>query len=256
MKKLIILIIGLFLFQPNSEAQLLKKIKDKVSKATEKQQDDETESDEEEDSSASIPFGLDGMNNVPDNYDFDWKYVLEMTDSKNESQDIIYRLSSTQAYFGFEMQDDSNLSTSVYDHGAGKIVMFMNNDGQKSAMAINMPKKLMDDMIEENMEKQEIEGSLTKLPGKTILGYSCLGYQYEDDEMITRYYVTTEPGVSFSNVFSFQKNKNLSSEWMDLTSGIMLEMEYESKKKAKDNMKMVCKELKKENFSIKKADYQ
>ena len=105
--------------------------------------------------------------------------------------------------------------------------------------------------------------NISELPAKTIIGYKCEGLQLEDDRYILKVYHTTEANIKLSNFLSFG-NQNQKMDLPDIdpkvseqfSNGLILQMDIIDKKKAKNNVNIIAKSLKKEEVSIKKSDYK
>ena len=87
--------------------------------------------------------------------------------------------------------------------------------------------------------------------------------QFEDDRYIMKVYHTSEAEIKLSNFMNFgNQNKKMDIPNIDpkvveqFSNGLILEMDVTDKKKAKNNVNIIAKSLKKEEVSIKKSEYK
>lgn len=263
MKNLILAVCLLMGVSINAEAQLLKKLKDKI---VDKNKTEETT--EERDTGDDTPgmnfggaFGMGSISDLPDSYDFDWRYDLLMTDHKGEEMPISYFLKDGSDYLGMRYKDNKEKydMQSVMDFGRKVMAIFMHEDDRKTVMVTKMDIERVIEQANEAGYVDDMQGKITSLPDKVILGYTCKGYQVEDEDGTTKMYVATDAPVGFFDMFSGSKllPKNMNKDWMKhMATGLFMEMEYLPKKKKKQKMKLVCTALEKENKTISKAGYQ
>jgi hypothetical protein len=89
---------------------------------------------------------------------------------------------------------------------------------------------------------------------KTILGYTCKGYQMTSKEGVSKIWLTNETPVGFLG--GVGQAENIPTGGLPIGKNTMfMEMQYESAKKSKDNFTMVCTELKEEKMTIVKQEY-
>jgi len=206
-----------------------------------------------------------GMEGIPDTYKF--QYVMDMkltsTNKKNDEMTLQYFIEPNASYFGNAMPNENSNAVMVYDLENQAMVTFMDNNGQKMAMKMRMPlEEKMQEMIEKTQKGENNAANtanITPLPSKTILGYNCKGYLVKQDEGTSKIYITDEAPVSFVGMFANleKMQKSMSSSPIPFSkNSLMMEMEYTSSKRKKDNVHMICTALKKAPFTIHKADYK
>ncbi|RFN57684.1 DUF4412 domain-containing protein [Marixanthomonas ophiurae] len=205
-----------------------------------------------------------GMEGIPDTYKF--QYVMDMkmtsTHKKKEEMTLQYFIEPNASYFGNAIPNEKSNSVIVYDLENQAMVTFMDNNGQKMAMKMRIPlEEKMQEMIEKTQKgenKAANTANITPLPSKTILGYNCKGYLVKQDEGTSKIYITDEAPVSFVGMFAnlekMQKNMNTATIPFGKNS-LMMEMEYTSNKRKRDNVHMICTALKEKPFTINKAEY-
>ncbi|WP_029034454.1 DUF4412 domain-containing protein [Salinimicrobium terrae] len=204
---------------------------------------------------SNFTIGMDMVNpsEIPESYDFDWEYTLQMKTTEGE-MDMIYYIKEDAPYVGIKVPQAENMFT-VLDNKRDMTVMYMNSEGNKMVMAtkINVSEEDMEtDNSYENMEFEEI-GT------KTILGYECQGYRSENAENIFEFYVTDEAGVSFTDIYQEnQQNvpKGLKADWIKDSTGLLMAMEMMDKKNPEKNVTMTCTGIEKSPFSINTSEYQ
>jgi len=190
---------------------------------------------------------------IPQIYDFDWSYVMKMETRQGEMI-LNYFLKKDAPYFGMKLPD--NDMHMVMDPSRNLHIMYMRSEGNNMVMATKMPKSMAEDIAADNAANDEY--SFKKIANKTILGYDCEGFQGENRDMVFTFYVTTEPDISFGEIYRSDKAKlpkGFDPKWIKEGKGIMMQMIMEGKKNAKDNATMTCIALEKKDFSLNKGDY-
>lgn len=209
---------------------------------------------------AQVPGNMPGMSGmvdpseVPAAYEFDWNYKLKMEGRQTDAT-LHYLLKENTPYFGIRMQKEN--SHMVMDPEREMTVMYMNKNGRKMMMATSMAG--MAEKASRQERKKSKELTISKIPGKTILGYNCSGYRGENDEVKFTYYVTTEPGVSFTGFYNTEKTElpeHFESSWLADADGIMMQMNMEHKKDPAKNFTLSCVELEQTDYSLNKSDYK
>jgi len=191
---------------------------------------------------------------IPDVYNFDWSYVVNMETQKGDIL-LNYFLKKDAPYFGFKLPDNDMYM--VMDPSRNLSVMYMNSEKSNMVMATKIPEISPGD-IAEGQDKAD-EFSFKKIENKTIMGYDCSGYQGENEDMVLTFYVTTKPDISFGDFYKSDNTnlpKGFDPKWIADGKGIMMQMIMEGKKNKKDNANMTCIALEKKPLIIKKSDYK
>ncbi len=271
-----LLITGI-LSMPSAEAQFLKKIKDKISevagsKENEESNSEETESEgnpdantptaeEREESNTKMGnFFGGGMEGVPDTYKFSYALTYEMTSGK-ETNVLEYLLEPDAAYYGNKMDDPRAHQIIVYDLKKNLMVTFMENDEQKMAMKMRMPnmKKAEKKFGKKLFSEEDEDVEIIQIEGKTILGYQCSGFQVTSKDGIGKFWVTNDAPVSLNGVYANFSSlpKSAKDKALPLNEkSLVMEMVYTANKGKKDNMHMICTQLKENPLEINKKDYK
>lgn len=262
-----------------AERTILNRTDREVSKGTDKSIDNAMEGGDkdkktkksEEQSEAEIAkisnralsvFGGD-MASIPDSYKFQYIMDMTMTSGKNEML-INYYVQPTAGYFGFTMEMENEMAANsfvVYDLENEAMVSFMDTNGQKMVMRMNIPfDEEMQETIKNNGKNESIKKSnITPIEGKTVLGYRCKGYQIKQEDGISKFYITDEAPISFIGMFAsikkMQKKMDTSAIPFDENS-MMMEMEYIPNKKRDDKVHMICTAIKEQPYIISKSDYK
>ncbi len=190
---------------------------------------------------------------IPEVYDFDWSYVVKM-ETRQGDMTINYFLKKDAPYFGFKLPENDIFM--VMDPSRNMNVMYMKTEGNNMVMATKIPENSLDDIAGDNAQADDF--SFKKIGNKTIMGYDCSGYQGENEDMIFTFYVTTDPDISFGDLYKSDKTnlpKGFDPKWIEEGKGIMMQMTMEGKKNAKDNVTMTCTSLERKALSINKSDY-
>lgn len=270
MKKLIYLLLILFLVSPSAEAQFLKNLKKKVQQKVEQRVTEnisEKAADEAEKSmnnlwetqleNSSFSMGTEKVDpaEIPSSYDFDWEYRMNMQTSEGEME-MAYLLKEDAPYFGIKVPQAQNMLT-VLDSQNSLTVIFMDSEENKMLMATKMETEDHEqEEIENPYENMEVE----KLGTKTILGYESQGYRMENEDHTFTFYVTDEAEISFNDMYK-TNSKDLpqgfeDAEWIQDGKGLMMEMNMKDKKNPERSTTMTCVGIEKNAVSLKKADYQ
>ena len=279
-KHILYFLIFALLIIPSAEAQILEKIKDKVSEVTGSNKKEETNSENEENAESeentepNTPteeekqanetkmgnFFGGGMEGVPDTYNFSYALTYEMNSGK-ETNALEYLLEPDATYFGNKMEDPRAHQIIVYDLKKNLMVTFMENDQQKMAMKMRMPsikkaeKKFGKKIIPEDEENVQI----IQIEGKTILGYQCNGFQVTSKDGIGKFWVTNDVPVSLNGVYANFSSlpKSAKNKALPLNEkSLVMEIMYTANRGKKNNMHMICTQLKENPLEINKKDYK
>jgi hypothetical protein len=196
------------------------------------------------------------MDEIPDSYDFEWAYELQIQTGNKEQQamDMTYYLKEGAPYWGARIEQGMSLFM-VFDVERMLSVIFMESEGNNFVSATKIPEESMEGEAFEDYEGYE----LREVPGKKILGYDCKGYEMEDENYKFTVYTTFDTDVSLTDMYkkSEQFPQNFNMEWIkqEDKTGMLMEMLMEDKSKKNETTRMTCTRLEKEAYSIKKADY-
>lgn len=266
MKKIVLLGFSLLFCIATAEAQffkkLTKKVQDKVEHAVTENISNKAANEankslnkmwETDLKNSPIPMGGNRVNisKVPQTYNFNWEYKLNI-ETKDGAMDMTYLLSKDQPYFGMRIPKANGMHM-VLDSQNKLSVMYFSS-GDNNFITATEIKDLEDYEAEEN----PYEGSeLKKIDSKVIMGYSCQGYETENEEHKLKFYVTRDAPISFANMYNDKKSNipdGWNADWFD-DDALMMEMEMIDKSKSKNNMTMRCTGLEKKSFSLNKDDY-
>ena len=259
----------------NAEAQLLKKIQNAAQNAAQSAAQ-KSASEKAENASSNAMEGLLGgmMQPAPteSEYNFSGYMIMEITstDKKGKTDEPMhmnYLLSKDTQFMGMAFTDPKNPSThtaTVIDQKNEAMVLFLEDGGKKSSMAMKMDlnkiQNMVDEEAEETIEKPDYE--ITKTGNtKQILGYTCEEYLVKSEDGEGHYWVSEKPIEGFS-MFSPQSNPMVSnktvekyySHFSNAPKGTFLEMLFKSTDGSVTDMKVIELELNSPtSFAI--ADY-
>ena len=261
-----LLLLAVLAFAPTAEAQFLKKLKKRVEEKVEQTVVEKTADKASEKASNSMDkiFDVNLKNpqskgkkvdakNVPDSYQFSYKYQMKMTTSSGE-MDVDYFLEPDATYMGMKMNAGVPFFM-VTDDDAKTTYMFMESGGNKVVTATSID---MDESMEdiEDIESPSLEDmTITDLPNKTILGYNCIGKKFENDEYAFISYFTVDAPVSFDQVFKSEMDRYpepIKEQFKNYEGALLMHMEMIDKtNKGKRNTSgtMEC-------IAIETIDYQ
>lgn len=257
-----------FLFTITFQAQFLKKLAKKVSKEAEETVIKKTS----EKTSDEIDKSIDGIFSVEPNagainstekpkatYTFKYLYTMQVVSDK-QNLDMNYYMQPNSNYMGISMSQNGMQSFSVLDYEKSAIFNFIEHQGQKMQTALSL-----DTSSIPNAEKNsysEAEYTVTDLPKKNILGFSCDGKQLENKERKIILYYTDEMEVNFAQLMQASKHQPNSTNYMDAyfpnpEENMLLYMETTEKKGRKKNVvTMECTAFDVVNKTFKTSGYQ
>lgn len=125
-------------------------------------------------------------------------------------------------------------TTVIYDLNAQTITTKVNQGGANMAMVMKMPKVT----VKDNDVNQDGQAMMPKATGeyKTIQGYRCQKYVYEDDKMTVESWMTDEVSISMmdiANAMNAQNQNTMQMEAMKEYQGFVLESKTTEKGKDK-----------------------
>ena len=271
------ILIGLLLLGNGLQGQFLKNLKQKVERQVENVVTDKIankaagETDKLMDKafdgileggvgkSAGFPLGGDPVDpaEIPDSYDFEWVYELSITTDKMEEPfPMQYLLKEDSSYWGMNIEQEGANVLMVFDSEKMITLMFMDANDTRFMTASKIPA----DFLEGEEFSAEDGYDIKEIPGKTILGYDCKGFEMEDDEYKTTVFTTFEAEVGFGDMYKKNEHfpKDFNMEWIREgdKSAMIMEMVIVDKKKNELDVKMLCTSLERSKRSIAKADYQ
>ncbi|GMQ24140.1 hypothetical protein Aoki45_08220 [Algoriphagus sp. oki45] len=225
MKKLILIctIAGFTSVLP-VQGQILKKIQNAAQNAAQSA----TTSKSEKEGKSPMEGLLGGMMQVADTesaYDFTGYMVMEVTtiSKKGKAEPpsrINYLLSDNPDFMGMAFSDPKtpeNITTTIMDVKNQAMVILMDNEGQKTSIAMKVDYDQIQEMVDEEADEQmeEENYSITKTGNKKeILGYACEEYLVKSEDGQGNYWVTEEPIEGFS-MFSPQSNPMVSNKTVE-----------------------------------------
>ena len=119
------------------------------------------------------------------------------------------------------------------------------------------------DIISEASQKSGLSDYEFKEIGtKKILGFTCQGFQMENEDNKMTVYVAFDAPVSFNNMYSGNNSKQMPKgfdpKWLEKMgdNSLVMEMDFQNKKKPKESTKMTCVALEKEPLHIDVSKYE
>jgi hypothetical protein len=258
------LLIIFFAGVQTSNAQLLKKLKNRIEQKVENVIVEKASDKAAEKASKSMdkvfdinPFGGGKEKadpaSVADSYDFTWKYSLKMTSKEGE---IIfdYYLKPDMSYFGFETPLMGDMFM-IMDNGNNVMVTFMKSADNN----IGMVSKMNMDLVIDESKDESTSFRFETLPDKTIMGFLCKGMRAISERYEIEMYFTNEAPVSFDDIYKNQ-NKNMPSGlenyFKEKDHVLMIHMDMKDLKNDKHNAVMECIGLEEVKKLINKSDYR
>jgi len=198
---------------------------------------------------------------LPESYNYEWRYTMQ-TEHKKGNMKMHYYLKEGGTDFAsrMEMQQQTMMGgmLMVMDQDLGTTTILMNSNGKKHGQIISSPEIDLEDVsIENSMDGYEFN----EIGTKQILGYTCQGFQMENEDSKMTMYVAFDTPVSLNQVYGSDPKrlpKGFDPKWLDKIgeNSLMMEMDFQNKKKPKQSAKMRCVALEREPMSIQIADYE
>lgn len=258
-----------------TQAQFLKNLGKKITKNAERKLSDKTESKANE----KIDKSLEGVFSVPSkiktnaekprgNYNFTYHYQLDVkSDAMEDSFNFDYYLKPDATYTGMAINQQGANVFMIIDLEKKAMYNFMDSDGEKIMMALSVDS---DGDEEEDIgswiDEDEMDGgdfTVSDLPSKVILGYTCQGKKLVSDEWEMDVYYTTEVPISMASIFNSNTKgvDNPATDVIkekvgDMENALMMEMKGVSKKDASQNIHMVCTKLEQINRDFDSSAYK
>jgi len=265
MKKLILTGVLMAFFLIPAQAQVLRNLKKKVEHRAEQKATDKAASEagksaekamEPHYNNRAFPMGIAqvDLSEVPESYEFEWRYVMKMENKEGETH-LNYFLKKDAPYFGFKLPNSEEMIM-VMDGSRNLMVNYMNSKGTKMITASRISKSELNETEDEN---ERDETTFKKIGGKTIMGYKCRGFQAENKDGVSTFYITSEPDISFMDIYKSDKTKlpaNFDPKWIEDGKGLVMQMILEDKKNAKNNLVMTCIALEKQSVILHKKEYK
>jgi len=194
--------------------------------------------------------------NMKDMYEYTGNILmdLETWDDDGDSQGVVAyttQYSDKNNGFAMEFQDkEKGYSTMIFDYDNQLMIILGDNGTDKSGFATQLgayepaTASQANDPQAEAVEAEKVEdyyGSFKKTgKSKTIAGYSCDEYYYEDEEDMISYWMTNElPADLWTKMGTAN---NFSSVYTGRTSGFVMESDHRSKT-SKERSLMIVKEV-------------
>ncbi|MBR9999693.1 MAG: DUF4412 domain-containing protein [Cyclobacteriaceae bacterium] len=268
MKKTVILISVFLLLEIPGNAQFLNRLKNSIQRGAEEAVLNKAEEEAYKQTSKALEkmlrerlknFSMDSLyfipkDSLPPRYDFGWNYQLSVS-SDDEQTLVDYFLYEGGGYFGTATAEATEMKM-VLDNNLKAFITYMENDGEKTAMAMRFPN------IEINEEDSLLNSSFTfEKTGNTreILGYTCEEFIGENPEYKYTMYITQDTEVGFGDFFKMDQNRipaGFDPEWIKAGKGMMMEMEMIDKNKKKNNMSMTCTKLEAVTMTLNNDEYE
>jgi hypothetical protein len=194
---------------------------------------------------------------LPDVYTFQWEFKTIIKMSNDQEMNMDYLINPDSKYFGMQISSEEYKQMDnmcmVMDPEIDKIITFMSSGGRKMAMQ-SSPQK------EGTKKDKDPQMSFKEIGTKKILGFECYGIEVENADYIGTMYFTLDAPVSFSALFAYSKKntpKGFDPALMQVLEedALLMEMNFDHKKKKKQSFTMNAVSLEKKETIIKTEDY-
>lgn len=206
--------------------------------------------------------------NIKDKYDFKGNLVMttQAWDENGESEgEMLYTtyFSDNQKSFAMDFKtEDKGNSRMIFDMENHMMIVLSEDDGEKTGMVMGIDPNSATPSKDSSVTASNQSTPATadyysnfKKTGKTktVSGYSCEEYVYEDNESKAEYWMTDDlPAELWANMFN---NNTVAAVYAGKPSGFIMEWTNENKLN-KEKSTMVVKEVNKnQNSSFSTVDY-
>jgi len=194
--------------------------------------------------------------NMKDVYEFtgNIKMDIEIWDDDGDSEGVVdYTTQYSDKSNGFAMEfddEDKGKSTMIFDYDNQIMIILADNGSDKSGFATPLSGYQTEAVTteettqEQKEQAEEVENYISSFKktgnSKTIAGFKCDEYVYEDEEDIMSYWMTTElPADLWIKMGS---SSTFSSVYTGRTSGFVMESDHRYKS-SKERSHMIVKEV-------------
>ena len=197
---------------------------------------------------------------LPASYSYEWRYTLRVS-HKQGDMDMHYHLREDGTDFAsrFEMQQQTLMGgmLMVMDQQRGVMAMLMHTGNEKSGQVMASDDTPVD--LSES-ESQLGDYEFREIGTKEILGYTCQGYEMENEDYTMTMYVAFDTPVSLNKATNMDMQrmpKGFDPKWMDKVGkdNLMMEMRVDHKHKKKFNATITCVALEREPLTIDISEY-
>ncbi len=218
------------------------------------------------------PFALGGNVAREDVYSFDTVVTMEIETIKANGAsegkaEMLMHMNNDAQYTGTRFtSDDMRKSNSdvfiIYDFKNESMLMLMDSEGSKMSIGYKWTDALAvieDEVASEdiNWDETEVWNGYKNIGTRTISGYSCDGYEYEDDNATMQIWVTRDLDIGWHSMFGANANsKQLKGRIPnDYPAGMMMELTSANKKNGEKAVMKVTDVNKRANVRYMMADY-
>lgn len=271
MRKLVLMLLSVVVCSTTAEAQFFKNLKKSVEDKVEQRVTEKVsnkaadEADRQLENLMTTDFGNTGLpmggdripaEEIPASYTFEWECTMSM-ETEAGTMEMVYLLSGDHPNTGIRMQQAAGM-TMVQDYKNDLHVIYMHSGDQALVSATRLP-----DVEEANLDQDYSmeDFEIRKIGTTDILGYTCQGYEMENEEFLITYYVTDETEVGFNQFHMAQQQKNnlpkgFDSSWFDMENPMVMGMDIKDKKNANQPLSMRMTKIEKKQTQLLTANYQ
>ena len=260
--------------EDKAEEKVDEKLDEKIDEAfeeAESEENDDEKSDEERGMKAykniMSRMGMDATPvEIEDSYSFSSNLKMDMEnysasgsiENKGYINSFFNQSGESFAYefFGDE-GEDTGKGFFIYDQKNNASIILSEKDGEKTGIVtgvnLNMEEEI-EDMGDDAPDPSTLNQNLKKTgKTKTILGYKCNEYIYEDEEVISNIWMTKDKVWQTQNMFSaIYKSAQYSSSF---PNGFMMEIDSKNKQTKERNLMKVTEINEKINKKVDLSDY-
>jgi len=220
------------------------------------------------DGKGGFPFILSDDVTTEANYNFTNNVVVKVDSYKkngklDNSMNMTMHFAGSDFYMGTQIEDGDAKKNKeemfiVNDFKNKAMIILMNNNGEKMSMAYSLliDEKALAEMTETEVENETPNLTYTKIGTKTIMGYTCQGYAYEDDDSKSEVWATDTDIYGIQSMFNMQKFGKDSPALPDgYPSGALMEVTSIDKKSNEKSVMQVVEINKSATLNIRMSDY-
>jgi hypothetical protein len=190
---------------------------------------------------------------IPESYNFDWHYDIKIASKTGE---VIkqYLLNPNNKYFGIKMQLQEEIYL-VIDPERLITVLFRGDEQQEmlTASRISRNSKIFSNRISSISPDKNLQ--IRKIGDKAISNIASNGWQTENQQHVLSYYYTTSPSIKSFGLYKIELPIAFSENLLIKQEGLLMQLNLEGIKNAKNNITITCIGLEQRNFNLSKRDY-
>ena len=193
-------------------------------------------------------------------YSFSYNYQMKIS-SKNTALKMDYYIDPGSDYIAMAMNKNGMNMFMVFDYDKEANYNFISRNGNKMMTTTSLNTNYSNDWVNNDYNKSDY--TVTSLPNKTFLGYSCKGKQLENDRYKMIIYYTDKVDINMQDLFHARPKGGqneaaavLQKQLPDMEKSLMMYLKTTDKKDGDGSAVMECTKLEKVDRDFDTDGYQ